>query len=265
MIRKLKKIYNAFILIKLDLRSIFAYFFELPRYFRDWRSFSRLLQNKQEWPMDIYPILLDHNSESASLGEYFWQDLLVAKEIIKQSPDRHIDVGSRIDGFIAHLACFRKVEVFDIRPLTVNIENVKFTQWDITHPNATLNDVAECVSCLHTLEHIGLGRYGDKLDPDGWKKAFKSLVNLVAQGGGLWISVPIGVQKVRFNAHRVFSPVTIVRLADHLGIKLRRFFYLTKTGFIESNNVRLDIESFTNKNYSLGIFFFSKDINEVNK
>jgi hypothetical protein len=75
------------------------------------------------------------------------------------------------------------VEVFDIHPLNANIENVKFTQWDITHHNPTLNDLAECVSCLHTLEHIGLGRYGDKLDPDGWKKAFKSLVDLVAQGG----------------------------------------------------------------------------------
>jgi len=262
MIRILKKICNALILIKLDLRAIFTSLFELPRYFRDWRSFSRLLRNTQEWPMSIYPILLDRNAESASLGEYFWQDLLVAKEIIKQSPSRHIDVGSRVDGFIAHLACVRKVEVFDIRPLNANIENVKFTQWDITHPNPTLNDVAECVSCLHTLEHIGLGRYGDKLDPDGWKKAFKSLVDLVAQGGGLWLSVPIGIQRVEFNAHRVFNPVTIVRLADHLGIKLRRFFYLTETGFIESNNIGVDVASFTNKKYSLGIFFFSKDINE---
>ena len=56
--------------------------------------------------------------------------------------------------------------------------------------------------------------------------------------------------------------MTIVRLADHLGIKLRRFFYLTETGFVESNNSRVDVASFTNKKYSLGIFFFSKDINE---
>ena len=104
MIRILKKIYNAFIWIKLDLSAIFTSLLELPRYFRDWRSFSRLLGNTQEWPMSKYPILLDRNTESASLGEYFWQDLLVAKEIIKQSPDRHIDVGSRVDGFIAHLA-----------------------------------------------------------------------------------------------------------------------------------------------------------------
>ena len=100
MIRILKKIYNALILIKLDLRAIFTSLFGLPRYFRDWKSFSRLLRNKQEWPMSIYPILLDRNAESASLGEYFWQDLLVAKEIIKQSPDRHIDVGSRVDAIM---------------------------------------------------------------------------------------------------------------------------------------------------------------------
>ena len=84
MIRILKKIYNAFIWIKLDLSTIFTSLLELPRYFRDWRSFSRLLGNTQVWPMSKYPILLDRKAESASLGEYFWQDLLVAKEIIKQ-------------------------------------------------------------------------------------------------------------------------------------------------------------------------------------
>jgi hypothetical protein len=61
-----------------------------------------------------------------------------------------------------------------------------------------------------------------------------------------------------FNAHRVFNPVTIVRLADNLDIKLRRFFYLTETGFIDPNNIGVDVASFTNKKYSLGIFFLAR-------
>lgn len=162
----------------------------LPWYLRQRKKFKKSMGpglKERDWLVTSYPILLDRNVEAASLGEYFWQDLLVAKEIIKQCPGRHVDVGSRIDGFIAHLACVRKVEVFDIRPLTSEIENVAFTQWDITDPNPALNGAADCVSCLHTLEHIGLGRYGDKLDPDGWKKGLESLVGLVAPGGGAMV------------------------------------------------------------------------------
>ena len=265
MMRIVKKIHTYFVCLKLDIRAILASFFELPRYFKDRKVFSSLSSNTDEWPIRNYPILLDRNVEAASLGEYFWQDLLVAKEIIKLSPERHVDVGSRIDGFIANLSCVRKVEVFDIRPLAAEIENVEFTQWDITDPNPTLNGAADCVSCLHTLEHIGLGRYGDKLSPDGWKKGLESLVGLVASGGGLWLSVPIGSQRVEFNAHRVFNPFTIIHAASELGVTLQRFFYLTDSGFIESANIAEDALSLSNKNYGLGIFFFSKGSNEVTK
>jgi len=127
--------------------------------------------------------LLDRISESATLGEYFWQDLFVAKRILADKPNRHIDVGSRIDGFVAHIACVRPVEVFDIRPLQADISNIHFVQWDITEENNKYTEIADCVSCLHTLEHIGLGRYGDRLDPDGWKNGFASLANLVKGGG----------------------------------------------------------------------------------
>lgn len=263
MIRLLKKTYTALAWLKLDFRVILASFFELPRYFKDRRDFSRISQHRHEWPIRSYPILLDRNAESASLGEYFWQDLLVAKEIINLSPKRHVDIGSRIDGFIAHLACVRKVEVFDIRPLLSKIENVEFTQWDITDPNPALNGSADCVSCLHTLEHIGLGRYGDKLDPNGWQIGLQSLVNLVATGGLLWLSVPIGIQRIEFNAHRIFNPLTIINSANKLGVTLERFFYLAELGFIESSNIYEDASSLAAKSYGLGIFLFSKESNEA--
>lgn len=127
MIQILKKIHTYLVCLKLDIRATLASFFELPRYFKDRKAFSSLSSNTDEWPIRNHPILLDRNVEAASLGEYFWQDLLVAKEIIKLSPARHVDVGSRIDGFIAHLACVQKVDVFDIRPLKSEIENVEFT------------------------------------------------------------------------------------------------------------------------------------------
>ena len=102
---------------------------------------------------------------------------------MSQNPRSHIDVGSRIDGFIAHHICVRNVEVLDIRPLSAKIENVTFIQWDITDPSSALNGLADCVSSLHTFEHIGLGRYGDKSDPDVWDKGLKSIISLLAPWG----------------------------------------------------------------------------------
>jgi hypothetical protein len=264
MIRTIKKINTVLTWIKIDLRESYSAFFKLFSYLKDRRDFSDLMKKEYEWPLFNYPILQDRSAESASLGEYFWQDILVAKEIMKQAPNRHIDVGSRIDGFIAHLACVRKVEVLDIRPLTVQIDNLKFTQWDITQPNTELTGVADCVSCLHTLEHIGLGRYGDKLDPNGWRKGLRSLVDLVAPGGGLWLSVPIGRQRVEFNAHRVFDPATIIRSAGELGMKINRFFYLSDSYFVESIMLEKDLAFLRTEHYNLGVFYFTKERLEKN-
>ena len=132
----------------------------LPGYLRDWRRFAA----RCDWPMAPYPCLLDRSASAASLGEYFWQDLYVARRILQAAPRRHSDIGSRIDGFVAHLACVRPVEVYDIRPLPVTIPNVGFRQWDLTEDGeAAPGDAADSVSCLHTLEHVGLGRYGDRI------------------------------------------------------------------------------------------------------
>lgn len=226
-----------------------------PGFISDYIGF-RLIS--KDWKLRIYPVLLDKEQGSAHLGEYFWQDLFVAKKIISQNPTKHVDVGSRVDGFIAHLACVRKVEVFDIRPLTSEIENVEFTQWDITNPNPALNGIADCVSCLHTLEHIGLGRYGDQLDPDGWRKGLKSLVDLVAPGGGLWLSVPIGRQRVEFNAHRVFDPKTIADCLASMNILLDEFYYLDNNQIVKTEDFSLDSIRLSEKSYSLGIFYLTR-------
>jgi len=180
---KARAIQRYFLAVHLNPTLTFRSFIGIIRYFRDRKLFGEL-STESFWSLNSYPILHDWNAESANLGEYFWQDLFVAKNIITQNPDRHVDVGSRVDGFIAHLACVREVEVFDIRPLSAKIENVSFTQWDLLSPREELDGVSDCVSCLHTLEHIGLGRYGDPVDPEGWKKGISSLARLIRKGGG---------------------------------------------------------------------------------
>ncbi len=139
-------------------------------------------------------------------GHYFHQDLFVARRIFENQPIRHIDVGSRIDGFVAHVATFRTIEVLDTRAVSSDVPGISFRQADLMNLPAEYVNCTDSLSCLHTLEHIGLGRYGDKIDFDGWSLALQNLWKMLEAGGILYLSVPTGkVQRVEFNAHRVFS------------------------------------------------------------
>jgi len=227
----------------------------LPRFVRDYRGFW----SRCDWERDLQPCLLDRDASAGSLGEYFWQDLLVARRIIESDPERHVDVGSRLDGFIAHLACVRPVEVYDIRPLTAAIPNVRFTQWDLTAPGpAAPGEQADCVSCLHTLEHVGLGRYGDPIDPEGWRRGLSRLASLVAPGGRLWLSVPVGRRRVVFNAHRVFDARELLDQARREDLVAVEFGVLEPGGCFAPLGGDAALDSLARREYALGLFVFAR-------
>lgn len=257
------KVIHALKLMHLDPVASSKFISRYPSYLRDRKKFRKKIvsisgSSSSSWPLGFYPILLDRDAHAANLGEYFWQDLFVATRIIKADPVRHIDVGSRVDGFIAHLACVRSVEIFDIRPLDEEIPNVHFTQWDITNSQGDIKEVSDCVSCLHTLEHIGLGRYGDPIDPDGWSKGLMSLASLVKEGGVLWVSVPIGRQRIEFNAHRVFDPKTLCDKVASLNLSLEEFHWHENGALKASASIAEDMKHLATVNYALGIFLFRK-------
>ena len=180
------------------------------RYFRDRRAFLRVKGDDFAWGAGN-PVLGEWSDSSGSLGAYFHQDLLVARWIYEAQPQRHVDVGSRLDGFIGHLAVFREVEVLDIRAQHERVPHVVFRQLDLMRDLPPEWVAAtDSLSCLHTIEHFGLGRYGDAIDPDGYRKGLEQLKRMVAPGGMLYLSTPMGPQRVEFNAHRVFSAETIL-------------------------------------------------------
>jgi hypothetical protein len=100
----------------------------LPRFISDWWKFRRAYQGSLVWK----PCLHDRYEEGGTTkSEYFWQDLLVARWIFDAAPEKHVDVGSRVDGFVAHVASFREIEVFDVRPISSNIPGVVFKRADL--------------------------------------------------------------------------------------------------------------------------------------
>jgi hypothetical protein len=196
------------------------------RYVRDRAIFQgRSDQSLFTWGKEL-PILTEWDESSGSLGAYFFQDQLVARWIHDAAPIRHVDVGSRIDGFIGSLSIFREVEVIDIRPQPEAVARVKFHQLDLMEelPESWV-ECTDSLSCLHTIEHFGLGRYGDPVDPNGHLKGLEQLQKMVAPGGRLYLSTPIGPQRIEFNAHRIFAAETLVGWFG-AGWEIERFAYL---------------------------------------
>ncbi|MCC5828159.1 MAG: DUF268 domain-containing protein [Phycisphaeraceae bacterium] len=205
----------------------------LPGYLRQRRRFARL-QAQSKLPIalgKVNPQLYDATAQSGHIrGHYFHQDLLVARRIHQSGPRRHLDVGSRIDGFVAHVAAFRPIQVIDIRPLESKVPNITFLQADMMAPlPEQLRACCDSLSCLHTLEHFGLGRYGDPLIADGYLMGLENLHTMLESRGRLYLSVPIGPLRVEFNAHRVFSIEFLLELfRDRFDID--RFSYVDDAG-----------------------------------
>lgn len=239
-----------------DPRRMIRSFRGIPRYVSDWLRFRREYKGR----LDVFPCLHDWHEEGGSTkDEYFWQDLHVARKIYLANPAKHVDIGSRIDGFVAHVASFREIEVFDIRPVTSPIPGVLFRQADLMNPSESLSEYCDSLSCLHALEHFGLGRYGDPIDPHGYAAGLGNMAKILRPGGMFHLSVPIGKERVEFNAHRIFDPRSLVRLAAANGLLLREFAWIgSGLKLIQSSSSEQDMDELSKLRYALGIFTFVK-------
>lgn len=205
-------------------------------YNKDYTTFKNLVNEDYEFPIkDNYPCLYD-KFDNAGIADsyYFIQDLFVAQKIYANKPRKHIDIASRIDGFVAHVASFREIEVFDIRKLDSEIKNVKFIQADIMNDALLPINYCDSISSLHALEHFGLGRYGDKIDPYGHLKGFKNITKMLEVGGLFYFSVPMGKQRVDFNAHRVFSLSYLMKWVSE-EYHIESFSFVDDSGLFHAN------------------------------
>lgn len=208
-----------------------------------------------------YPCLKDKQAQSGVAdGHYFHTDLFIAQRIHASNPSTHVDIGSRIDGFVAHVASFRTIHVIDIRPLKSTISNMDFIQADImSSVKNELRGYCDSISCLHALEHFGLGRYGDPVEYDGYIKGLAGINAMLRPGGTLYLAVPIGPQRIEFNAHRVFSMSYLLSLLKK-EYAIKACSYVDDSGELHKN-IQLDEKAISNNfgcQYGCGILEMTK-------
>ena len=223
-----------------------------PKYVRDIFAYSKMKGSEKIQIANVYPVLEDNSKTTPFDSHYFYQDIWASRKIYVSKAKKHIDVGSKVD-FVGFLTTFSKVVFVDIRPLGVNLKNFESIKGDVTNlPFKTSSQ--KSVSCLHVAEHIGLGRYGDPLDPRGTKKACGELARVLAKGGRLYFSLPVGKPRLCFNAHRIHPPDQILDYFPDL--KLKELSGVTDGGeYIENIN----INTLRKSNYACGLFEFTKE------
>ena len=237
-------------------RQFIYSFFGLPRYIRDFFNFRK----KYRGSIELMPCLHDWFEEGGETNtEYFWQDLYIAQKINQESPSKHVDIGSRVDGFVAHVASYREIEVFDIRQITSEIPNVIFKQADLMEPVNDYSDYCDSLSCLHALEHFGLGRYKDEINVDGYKLGLGNMAKMLKKDGTFYLSTPVGKEKVAFNAHRIFNPSELKSIMNEYGLALKEFAWFGESRkIIHSIDIEADFVRLSQMHYALGIFTFVK-------
>lgn len=209
----------------------------------------------------IYPIITDIHDVSGSMsGHYFHQDLYVARQIYKNNPKRHLDIASRIDGFVAHVASFRDIDIMDIRPNVSKVKGINFTQADLMDLTQNIIGQYDSISSLHAIEHFGLGRYGDPIDYFGYLKAIENIAKMLHSGGFFYFSVPMGSpQRIEYNAHRVFSLVHLKEILE-IDFSIIEFSYINDAGdFYENIKINeANIESSCGCKHGCGVFILIK-------
>lgn len=152
---------------------------------------------------DILPQLNDRSEQTPFDRHYLYHPAWAARILAQTRPEEHVDIGSILQ-FATMLSAFVPTRYYDFRPATLALSGLSSGAADLTDlsfPDQSLSSL----SCMHVIEHIGLGRYGDPIDPEGDLKAIRELVRVLAPNGDLLIATPVGKKRIQFNAHRIYD------------------------------------------------------------
>ncbi len=222
-----------------------------PHYIAEWRRYTQLPGAEPLRLADAYPQLHDRTATSSIDPHYFYVNGWAMRRIVAQRPAHHVDIASQTI-FVNLLAAVLPVTFVDYRPLQASLAGLTPRAGDILDLPFADGALAS-VSCLHVAEHIGLGRYGDPLNPQGTRQACAELARVLAPGGQLYFAVPVGRPRVCFNAHRIHAVPTILEYFSALA--LVEFSAVHDDGRYEEDAA---LTALDNSDYACGLFLFTK-------
>ncbi len=222
----------------------------LKRFFASYRAYRKLPPNTAfiQETADLYPRIYDNTGDHRIDPVYFYQGCWCAKKIFENKPTHHYDIGSQA-AMVGIISQFTPTVMVDIRPISLKLPGLSFIKGSILVLPFKDSEIAS-LSSICVIEHIGLGRYGDPLDPFGSEKALTEMIRVLAPGGSLYLAMPVDSEsRVYFNAHRAFTREHILRLAAPLKLVEEQYIY---------GNDMVGVYDHA-KGFGTGLYHFKKD------
>lgn len=200
---------------------------------------------------ELYPCLKDKITNTPFDHHYIYHPAWAARILAQTRPAYHVDISS-ILSFSTIISAFVPVKFYDYRTAALNLPGLESGFADLKQLSFADNSVPS-LSCMHTIEHIGLGRYGDEIDPQGDTRSINELKRVLMPGGDLLFATPVGKPKIEFNAHRIYSYEQVIGYFSPL--ELREFSLIPDAGGIIMN---ADPNLVKEQDYGCGCFWFKK-------
>jgi len=223
----------------------------LPDYFRfkkksDSRFSIRL--------SDLYPCVGENTGNTSFDRHYTYHTAWAARKVKEIQPEYHTDISSSLY-FSSIVSAFVPVKFYDYRPAKLGLSGLESGKADLLALPFETGSI-QSLSCMHVVEHVGLGRYGDPINPQGDKEAAQELSRVISSGGNLLFVVPVGIPRIQFNAHRIYSYEQVIALFPDL--KLKEFSLIPqyeKNGGLIMN---ADSHLVEKEQFACGCFWFQK-------
>lgn len=224
----------------------------------DFLVFKKNSRNDKRFEMrwkNSYPRMGDRTGQTSFDRHYIYHTAWAARKVKEINPKYHVDISSSLY-FSSIVSAFVPMKFYDYRPADLKLSNLSSGHTDLTKLHFKSNSI-KSLSCMHTVEHVGLGRYGDPIDPGGDLKAIAELKRVVAPGGSLLFVVPIGFKpKIMFNAHRIYTYSQIRNYFDNFSLK--EFVLIPERGEDGGLVKNASQKLLKKQNYACGCFWFEK-------
>lgn len=236
-----------------DPRRIPRFPGELATFFSDLRLFRRRLSEaRRHEKVELHPVFFGRSAKSSFDAHYVYQGAWAIRRIAAMKPAQHTDISSNIP-YVASLAAVVPVRFCEYRPPEISFPGLTTEQVNITSLPFQDGSIPS-LSCLHVLEHIGLGRYGDPVDPLGLETACREIARVASPGAQIFLSLPVGRERVCFNAHRVCDPAYLPSLFSN-GFALKEFSIVTDDRRFLENVKPAD---FRDQDYACGLYWLER-------
>lgn len=240
-------------LIKRLLRIV-----QTPLILGDWYTFRRARDDRFSLTLrDVYPCIKDKTVTTGFDRHYVYHTSWASRVLAETKPEKHVDIASSLY-FAGIASAFVPIDFYDYRPADIDLSDLESKQGDLMQLPFPDNSVAS-LSCMHVIEHIGLGRYGEPIDAEGDIKAAKELSRSLAQNGNLLFVTPVGkTSRIEFNAHRIYSYEQVLRLFPSL--ELKEFSLIPEYGAQGDLIRNADPVLLEKEHYACGCFLFTKPV-----